>query len=92
MSTDELPLSPALEAPIVRCLEEQPGPMKNAEMDALVALQLGLSDEQLKLPHDLEKRGARTEFAYRMAWARTRLKARGVLERRELGEWALSGR
>lgn len=92
MPTPDLPRAPTLEAPILECLKSAaPATMKVAEIDAAVAKSLGLSAEQLKVAHDAAKPSGRTEFAYRMAWARTRLKAKGVIENRGFGQWAISG-
>jgi restriction system protein len=46
------------------------------EIEASVAKTLGLSQEALDELHS----GSRTEFQYRMAWARTKAKSQGFLE------------
>ncbi len=85
----ELPRAPLLEAPIIQYLASKPGPQEIAEIDTAVARELALTPEQLALPHNPAKAGGRSEFAYRMAWARTRLKAKGAIENTGLGKWAL---
>jgi restriction system protein len=59
------------------------------EHDDAVADKLGLTDEQLS---ELRGDGPRTEFSYRMAWARTWLKGAGVLENSSRGVWVLTDR
>ncbi len=51
---------------------------------------VGLSDEQLDIPHLPEKGGSTTEFEYRLAWTRTYLKKYGLLENSSRGVWALT--
>jgi restriction system protein len=48
-----------------------------------------LSDEVLAVPHDPEH-GGRSEVAYRIAWARTYLKAAGLVTNSERGVWSLT--
>ena len=54
-----------------------------------MATELGLSDELLNRPHDSE-RGGRTEFSYRLAWLRTKLKSQGLIERAGYRRWRLT--
>ena len=57
-----------------------------AEMDEEVIKNLHLTDEEMAVPHD--KRS--TEVEYRLAWARTYLKAYGLLDNAERGVWVLT--
>ena len=57
-----------------------------AELDDEVIKTLGLSAEEIARPH-----GERmTEIEYRLAWARTYLKAYGLLDNSSRGVWALT--
>jgi Mrr N-terminal domain len=47
----------------------------------------GFSDEQQAVPHN---NGPETEIGYRLAWARTYLKAMGLLTNSSRGVWALT--
>ena len=53
-----------------------------------MAESLGLSAEDLALTHN-PKLGPRTEFTYRMAWARSSLKKAGLIEKVAPGVWAI---
>lgn len=64
--------------PLLRALVERGGRATNEELSAAVAAQVGLTEEQLRMPHG--KGDGRSEFEYRMAWARTKLKKAGDLE------------
>jgi restriction system protein len=57
-----------------------------AELDDEVIKGLGLSDEDTAQVHDQSQ----TELAYRLAWARTYLKAYGLLENTARGVWILT--
>lgn len=59
------------------------------EHDNAVAEELGLSEDQLAVPHG---DGPQTEFRYRMAWARTYLKNIDALENSSRGVWAITQR
>ncbi|MCL4756030.1 MAG: hypothetical protein KJ015_38135 [Myxococcales bacterium] len=89
MSHSEVPPASKFEEPILRVLGERAEPLANDAIDAGVARHIGLSEEALRVVHDPTK-GSRTEFSYRMAWARTRLKAKGMIERVGPGTWRLA--
>jgi restriction system protein len=56
------------------------------ELEQKVAQELNLSDQDLAVAHDER----RSEFSYRLAWARTHLKRFGLLENSSRGIWALT--
>lgn len=56
------------------------------ELEQNVAQVLKLSDQDLAVAHDAR----RSEFSYRLAWARTHLKRFGLLENSARGIWALT--
>ena len=89
MPPSKLPSSSGLEAPLLKALRESGEPMTTNAIDAFVARELELPDELLTALRT-PGRGSRTEFAYRMAWARTRLKAKGMVERAGPKTWRLS--
>jgi restriction system protein len=87
---DELPTIAQL-VPIIReALRQTSGALSNEDMLTAVVRELNLSDAQLALVHDA-KRGSRSEISYRMAWARTVLRAKGVMTRVARGRWILAG-
>jgi len=89
MTLSKLPPASILEEPLLKALREHGKPMTTSAIDDFVARELKLTQDILTTLH-APGRGARTEFAYRMAWARTRLKAKGLVERAGPKTWALS--
>lgn len=73
--------------PIVHSLRARGGSATIDEMEEAVALATNLTDEQRSQLHG---DGPRTEFSYRLAWARTYLKKGGALENSERGVWHLT--
>jgi len=71
------PISVYME-PLLRVLVERGGRATNEELSVAVAALVGLTEEQLRVPHG--KGDGRSEFEYRMAWARTKLKKAGDLQ------------
>jgi restriction endonuclease Mrr len=57
------------------------------EIDAAVRSQCGAAAQGLERPRGT---GKRTEFAYRCAWARTRLRDRGYIKRVGHARWSLT--
>ncbi len=87
--TATLPTSTRLKPHLLEALQELGGTADNARIADFIARRLSLSDALLQLPHDPSK-GQRTEFAYRLAWARTRLKSEGLIERAGSRLWRLT--
>lgn len=73
--------------PIVHALRAGGGSATIDEMEEAVAQIANLSEEQRLQPHG---DGPRTEFGYRLAWARTYLKKGGALDNSERGVWHLT--
>ncbi len=73
--------------PIVHALREGGGSATIDEMEEAVAQITNLSEEQRSQLHG---DGPRTEFSYRLAWARTYLKKGGALDNSERGVWHLT--
>jgi len=59
------------------------------ELDEEVTKNLHLSEEEVAHPH---KNGRATELPYRLAWARTYLKAFGLLDNSRRGVWTLTAK
>jgi hypothetical protein len=87
----ELPRASQLDDAILRVLKTRTEPLDNDAMDKAVARELGVADDALLVLHT-PGRGKRTEFAYRMAWARTRLRLKGLIERVGTRSWRLAHR
>ncbi|NVN86438.1 MAG: restriction endonuclease [Rhodopseudomonas sp.] len=73
--------------PVVHALRSRGGSATIDELEEAVAIESGLSDEERAQPHG---DGPRTEFSYRLAWARTYLKKGGALDNSERGVWHLT--
>lgn len=84
----DLPPISAYMEPLLLVLVERGGQGTNEELSAGVAARMGLSDDQLRVPHG--KGDRRSEFEYRMAWARTKLKKAGDLEPGGRKAWSIT--
>ena len=73
--------------PIVHALRARGGSATIDELEEAVAAATGLSEAERSQPHG---DGPRTEFSYRLAWARTYLKKGGALDNSERGVWHLT--
>jgi restriction system protein len=73
--------------PIIHSLRARGGSATIDELEEAVAGETNLSDEQRAQLHG---DGPRTEFSYRLAWARTYLKKGGALDNSERGVWHLT--
>lgn len=80
-----IPNSLALRNALIEVLQANPLGLKSKEIDSLVAINLNISDDDLKLIRS----GTRTEFAYRMAWERTHAKAKGKISKLPNGFWKI---
>ena len=70
--------------PTLQALLEAGGPVKAREIEDHVASALGLTAEQRAIVHSS---GRRSEFRYRLGWARTQLKAVGAARPVSHGVW-----
>jgi MoxR-like ATPase len=75
--------------PMLDALRTRGGPLSIPELLDQVTARMRLTSEQVAVPHD-PPRGAQTEVAYRVAWARTYLKRAGLLENPDRGVWTLT--
>ncbi|CAN5351568.1 restriction endonuclease [soil metagenome] len=87
VDTPRLPADVDLYWPVLKALESLGGSGTIREIEAKVAELEGFSNEQLAVLH---REGPSSEINYRMAWARTYLKAVGALENSTRGVWAIT--
>ncbi len=73
--------------PTLQAIKKLGGSASIAELEEEVIRILNLTDAEVAEPHDER----RTKLEYRLAWARTYLKAFGLLDNSERGVWALTG-
>lgn len=85
METFQFPASILLESCTLEALEKNGGKATNDQIREFAVSKLNLKPEQLTLIHS----GSRTELEYRLAWARTRAKRKGLLIKIGKGMWAL---
>jgi restriction system protein len=81
-----IPQAPAMFNALLTALHGLGGSASIEELEQGVAKVLNLSDGDLAVAHDAR----RSEFSYRLAWARTHLKRFGLLENSARGIWALT--
>lgn len=74
--------------PTLQAIKKLGGSASLAELEEEVSKILRLSDEEIVEAHDER----RTKLEYRLAWARTYLKAFGLLDNPERSIWALTAR
>jgi restriction system protein len=83
---DKLPRYQELIQPLLAFLAEQGGPVNNNEIDKAVARILEIPQHLLTEIHS----GKRTEFQYRMAWARTKAKSDGKISSPKRETWKIA--
>ncbi len=83
----DIPKQVDLMWPILRALEGLGGSASIHELDDRVSTDLRLPDAMLEVVHGS---GPQTEFAYRCAWARTRLRHLGAVDNSGRGIWSLT--
>lgn len=75
--------------PTLQALKALGGSATIEELNARVALDMKLPEEVLVVPHDPDHGGI-SEVAYRIAWARSYLKAAGFITNSSRGVWSLT--
>lgn len=83
----EMPTQVDLMWPMLRALEELGGSASIGELDDRVATDMDLGEAVLDIVHG---DGPQSEFAYRCAWARTRLRRIGAVDNSARGVWAIT--
>jgi 5-methylcytosine-specific restriction protein B len=87
--TVSVPTVSAYFNPVLNALRALGGSASNPVIEAQVSVELGLTAEQVALPHNANTPD-RGEHAYRCAWARTYLKKTGHLVNPKRGFWSLT--
>ena len=82
----EMPGGIELEAALLRILSVHEEGMHTREMKNAVAGYLNLSPRVL----NVQRVGNRKEFAYRLAWARTKAQQKKLIERIDVGVWRIT--
>lgn len=85
-----LPNISTLQQSILSALRDLGAAASNEQLKQIVVETLGITPERLAVLHD-PSRGSRSELEYRMAWARTKLKALGLIENVDHKLWRLCG-
>jgi hypothetical protein len=80
-----LPSPTDLAPVVVAALEHLGGSAHFKEIERVVATKLNLTAEDISKIRS----GTRTEFAYRLSWARTKCKAEGLITNSGQGIWKL---
>jgi restriction endonuclease Mrr len=85
MSSQLLPRNIELLDSIMRVLDASASSMSSRAIDDAVAKELGLLESQLIVMRTPK----RSEYKYRMAWARTKLKSQGLILKLDDGSWKI---
>jgi restriction system protein len=83
---EKLPRYQELIEPMLGFLRSHNGPASNKTIDEAVAKELDIPQNLLSEIHS----GKRTEFQYRMAWARTKAKTDGKIDLVSRQMWQIS--
>ncbi len=75
--------------PLLKALKALGGSASIDELNIRIAADMKLPEDVLAIPHDPEH-GGQSEVAYRIAWARTYLKAAGLVTNSERGVWSVT--
>lgn len=88
ISKEDIPKFEELFNPVLDVLRMLGGSASIHELETKVAELLNLPNEVANLPHSDED--IRSEFEYRLAWARTYLKTIGLITNSERGVWSIT--
>jgi hypothetical protein len=75
----KFPSDQSLQKALIEALVDNPSGLGSKEIDEAVARKLSIDPRLLAIVHS----GSRTEFAYRLAWARTKAKKKNLISRDE---------
>lgn len=78
----KFPSDQLLQKALIEVLIDNPSGLGSKEIDEEVARKLSIDPSLLAIVHS----GTRTEFAYRLAWARTKAKKRKLIRRDEFSK------
>ena len=83
----KFPSDQLLQKALIEVLIDNPSGLGSKEIDEEVARKLSIDQSLLAIVHS----GTRTEFAYRLAWARTKAKKRKLIMRDEFSKkWSVA--
>ena len=83
----KFPSDQLLQKALIEVLIDNPSGLGSKEIDEEVARKLSIDPSLLAIVHS----GTRTEFAYRLAWARTKAKKRKLIMRDEFSKkWSVA--
>jgi len=83
MTIQAFPSSTQLELAVLKCLHDSSSPCSNEEIESYVVKYLQITEELSKVIRS----GNRTELQYRLAWTRTKLKSKGLIEKTASKVW-----
>jgi restriction endonuclease Mrr len=81
---EKLPTPAELVPAVIKALDELGGKAHFKDIERVVAKQLNLSPSTLQVIRS----GKRTEFAYRLSWARTSAKSQNLIKNEGKGIWS----
>lgn len=84
----KLPSPSELAPVVVEVIKELGGTAHFKDIERAVIKKLGLSSESISQI----RTGKRTEFAYRLSWARTKCKSEGLITNSGSGVWKLASK
>jgi hypothetical protein len=83
----KFPSDQSLQKALIEVLIDNPSGLGSKEIDKEVARKLSVDPSVLSIIHS----GSRTEFAYRLAWARTKAKKKKLITRDESSKkWSVT--
>jgi restriction system protein len=83
----KIPTAKEMVPVLVAVLDRNREPMSVRDLEQKVSDELGLTSEDLAVPHDK----SRTEFQYRLAWTRTYAKKSGLVSSSRRNSWVIAG-
>ena len=88
MTITGFPNSESLEKAILYALSKKGGTATTDEIDEIAIVFLGVPQEVI----DLKRSGNRSELKYRLAWARTKAKTKGLIIKTASKKWQLTSK
>lgn len=76
--------------PILDILKKENRSLSVRELDDRLITEMGISEEQVNIPHNDKSNRKRTELNYRSAWAKTYLKKIGYISNKVIGYWEIT--
>jgi restriction endonuclease Mrr len=85
---NELPKSQHLVDVVVEAIKSNNGEATLTQIESYVINKLSIPEALVRMLHS----GTRSELAYRLAWARTKAKSLGLIEKVGSGTWRLAAK